>query len=133
MQEEDYIMKILKRFFDIISLLINNIKQYKIEDIDIHLDEMFDVYIGKGSSFFYENDNKVINDFLSETKNPIVKSEMLAELLYAKAISIKERESGKNMLKKSLYMFEYLDDNSSIFSMDRMNKINEIKKSLTNF
>ncbi|NQX82045.1 MAG: hypothetical protein HRT66_08655 [Flavobacteriaceae bacterium] len=133
MQEEDYIMKILKRFFDIISLLINNIKQDKIEDIDIHLDEMFDVYIGKGSSFFYENDNKVINDFLSETKNPIVKSEMLAELLYAKAISIKERESGKNMLKKSLYMFEYLDDNSSIFSMDRMNKINEIKKSLTNF
>ncbi len=52
---------------------------------------------------------------------------MLAELLYQDALC-KQSEEQKNLLSKSLYLLEYLDKNSGTFSIQRRDRIDEIKK-----
>ena len=54
--------------------------------------------------------------------------EILAELLYQDALIQSSDDEQKNLLEKSLYLLEYLDQHSDTFSFERKGKIAGIKK-----
>ena len=55
----------------------------------------------------------------------LTRIDMLSELLYQDAL-LKESEEQKYLLRKSLFLLNYLDTHSDTFSFERRGKIGEI-------
>ena len=59
----------------------------------------------------------------------LTRIDMLSELLYQDAL-LKESEEQKYLLRKSLFLLNYLDTHSDTFSFERRGKIGEIEKKI---
>ncbi|MCI1682587.1 MAG: hypothetical protein LKI39_08540 [Bacteroides sp.] len=124
MIEEDYILRLLTQFLEDISLFLS--KRGK-ENSEKEIQILYSTYF-RSSQYYYENNISTIDASISQYKENEQESrmQMLAELLYQDAL-IKNGEIKVDLLRKSLYLFQKLDIKSKTFSIDRRNKIQQIK------
>ena len=62
-----------------------------------------------------------------DIQESLIKSEILAELLYIDGQLCEFEEKRHDLFMKALYFYEFVEKNGNTFSEDRLNKIAEIK------
>lgn len=129
MLQRDYIMRLLREFTEALEKLIEKRKKDDGPEFELKIQSLYRAYFGHTHNFYYEQDSEYILNELQqnyEGEEFLTRIDMLSELLYQDAL-LKPVVEKKYILKKSLYLLEYLDTHSDTFSFERRNKISEIK------
>lgn len=135
--ERDYIMRILREFFEAIAKVVRATpgQEPDFTQMQKRFDEMYRQFFRKPAGHFYETEKEIILDELAQNgrsdEDVFAMAQMLAELLYQDAQIKKQIPEKCMLLEKALYLFEYLNQNSRTYSWDREQKISDIKKQLT--
>lgn len=131
MIERDYVMRLVKQFFDALAKLVSNRNEDNVEEIQVQLSGLYEQYLGKEMTFFYSSSvESIITGIVAGKdlqKEGIPRMEMLAELLYQDAIRKHDATLKQNLLRKALALFDYLAANSHTFSVDREARIETIR------
>ena len=133
MIERDYIMRLIKQFFDALYRLKNAGPETSKETTLDGIHDLYKEYFGHDHLFFYQTDADSLIAFVYENNrlaDVLYKMEMLAELLYNDALLTENPDQQTNLFSKALKLYDYLEEKSNTFSMDRQNKIMEISKLL---
>ena len=131
MLERDYIMRLIRQFFEALKKLIESRNEKEPATIQAEFGQMYTAYFGKPDTFFYGRSADEILNFLRETYNPqefLSRVEMLADLIYYHGTIKTEETERKMFFRKSLALLEYLDAHSDTFSFERRRKISDIRK-----
>ena len=121
MIERDFIMRLIRQFFEALNDFLSSSKKDKSEDIIM----MYNTYVGPSEFLHGDDIQSIIKSFDKYGEEErLYRMEMLAELYLAESkINEKERES---LLRKSYILFQYINANSNTYSFDRINKIQYI-------
>lgn len=131
MLERDYIKRLIRQFFDALEKLIEKKEYLPQENIQLEFEGMYRTYFLESKEFFCTQDKEYLLMYLCQTferHELLDRVEILAELLYQDALIQSSDDEQKNLLEKSLYLLEYLDQHSDTFSFERKSKIAGIKK-----
>lgn len=131
MLERDYIKRLIRQFFDALEKLIEKKEYLPQENIQLEFEGMYRTYFLESKEFFCTHDSEYLLMYLCQTFERyelLDRVEILSELLYQDALIQSSPDQQKNMLEKSLYLLEYLDQHSDTFSFERKGKIAGIKK-----
>jgi hypothetical protein len=128
MIQKDYIMRLIKQFFEAVERLIKmKSKEHDRMEIQTYLNEMYDTFLKKSGDFYHSTEiEEIIQSFKNDEKEPML--EILSELLYQDALL---RDNQHELLIKALKLNEYMQEHSATFSFNRQLRIDEIKKMLS--
>ena len=129
MLERDYIMRLIRQFFEALEKLIESRNKKEPATIQAEFGQMYAAYFGKPDTFFYERSADEILYFLRETYKPkefLPRLEMLADLIYYHGTIKTEETERKMFFRKSLALLEYLDTHSDTFSFENVKSKNSI-------
>lgn len=133
MLERDYIMRLIRQFFEALEKLKEEKKQEDQTSIQLQIHSMYRAYFLQTESFFYEQDATFILHHLitsfSETEY-LHRLEMLTNLLCFDASIKKSETEKKELYQKALLLIKHLDTHSNTFSFERRQKIAEIQRLL---
>jgi len=128
-------MRMVEQFFDALTELVSGRYKDNVEEIRIQLSGLYEQYLGNNIAFFYNSSIEgIIAGFLAEKdlqKDSIPRMEMLAELFYQDALVQHDAALKRNLLEKSLTLFNFLAANSHTYSIDRPVRIEAIQESLS--
>lgn len=128
MLQRDYIMRLIHEFYEALELFLNKDVSKRKEEIQ----KMYDQYVGP-YAFYHtaaiEDVMKSMEQF--DEKERLPRLEMLAELYYDES-ELMVGPMRTIMLKKALFLFDFLDHHARTFDMNRLNKMNKIKTQLDN-
>ena len=128
MIQEDYIIIIIEEFFAALRRITK-----KQKDISGQLDalgRLYDTYLGDSSFYHMAGMDEVMESFSRwPEEERIYRMEMLAELYYVEA-NLKEGLPKKYLQERALPLFSFIDAHSDTYSLDRLRKISELKKSI---
>ena len=138
MIERDYLMRMMQMLFDAIAkILYRNVPGVEpdITEIQKSFDDLYNKFFHQSPEHYYGIGKE---ELLVELKNEgnsekemFAKIQMLSELLYQDALIKNNFHERFALLEKSLFLLEYLDRNSRTFAWDRDQKLEEIKKAMT--
>ncbi|MCH4895961.1 hypothetical protein E0494_04525 [Marinilabiliaceae bacterium JC040] len=130
---EDFIERLIRQVMNMLRDMLNtflngdNIKETEIQDI-------YSKFLNNDRKFYRENNsNDILNSF-SETYKPnevLARIEILAELLLFESKIVNTASQKSDLLKKSLDMFLYVENNGISYSMERNAKIKRIESDLS--
>lgn len=128
--KKDYLLRVLNRFFESLNNILNGVKD-KIY-IDRNLDSLCQEYLGENKKYILFNRAEFIIDALEiKSKGDYLGYIELASVLLLEFARNEENlSSRKEMLKKSLYFLNFLEEKTLTFSVRRQNQIKEINKML---
>lgn len=122
MYKQDYLMRMLKQFFEMLEKLIEMKKKKKHEEVQVYLNEIFNSFLEQPKEFYsHLSTEEIIHSFQEEQRE--IKVEIVAELFYQDASLNNDTE----LFRKSLILYEYLQKQSSTYSFGRAEKIEKIK------
>jgi len=130
---EDFIERLIRQVMNMLRDMLNtffngdSIKETEIQDI-------YSKFLNNDRKFYRENNsNDILNSF-SETYKPnevLARIEILAELLLFESKIVNTASQKSDLLKKSLDMFLYVENNGISYSMERNAKIKRIESDLS--
>jgi len=119
-------MRLIQLFFEALAKFIRNKEGKDPEILRPELDELYKNFLKHPRNFFKDfSVEEIINFFDNDEK--LYKIEIVAELFYQDAML---GDPDKELLRKALSLFKYVDLNSDTFSFDRQRKTGEIEKLL---
>lgn len=132
MIQDDYILRMLERFFQSLHNLLKQSKTVEDSQKLPDLTTLYTSYLEQNRSYFFTNDAPTIwADFEKEAQGfACVKSEIAAELLYLEAKKEQHPTTRRELLNKALSLLEYSEVSSSTFSVRRTQQIRAIKNLL---
>lgn len=140
MVERDYLMRILQEFFEAIAKVLRREipgQEPDLSNVQERFKEMYTQFFKKSADYFYETEKEAILEGLKREgdsdQDTFARAQMLSELLYQDGLIKKNIPEKCMLLEKALFLLEYLDKNSRTFSWDRGQKIEDIRKILTEF
>ncbi|WP_455669631.1 hypothetical protein [Phocaeicola sp.] len=132
MLQRDYIMRLVREFVEALEKLVEERDKKEESELQLHLQSIYRAYFNHPHTFYYEQDAEyILNDLRQnyEGEEFLTRIDMLSQLIYQDAL-LKEREEQVYLLRKSLYLLNYLDSHSDTFSFERRGKISEIEKKI---
>ncbi len=128
MVQQDYILRILQQFLEVLSKLINNDSNENSESIQLKIGEMYTTYFNKSMKEFQALDSIEIIEFIRKNNYSIQQIEMLSELIYATACVEENVALHNRLYVNSLVLFIYTNKITGTFSMTRHEKIQLIQE-----
>ncbi|MCD7927108.1 hypothetical protein LUI85_21445 [Bacteroides sp.] len=132
MLQRDYIMRLVREFVEALEKLVEERDKKEESELQLQLQSIYRAYFNHPHTFYYEQDAEyILNDLRQnyEGEEFLTRIDMLSQLIYQDAL-LKEREEQVYLLRKSLYLLNYLDSHSDTFSFERRGKISEIEKKI---
>ncbi len=129
MFERDYIMRMLQTFFNDLDAWIRKRRKLDLEkEEEEGLEELYQQYLKNNRSYFHKSTKADLIAVCKDDPDGIYKAEMLAALLYQDALLYDDGSLiQKELLEKSLMLYQYINDTSHTFSIERLQIIKEIK------
>lgn len=132
MLQRDYIMKLIQQMIDSLFLLLNK------QDIDENerksqLNDFYNNYVRGTQNFYINTPVKDIITYIEQEygkEEVIYRIEMLTEIMYQDSMLEEDLNTKKSKMEQNLALLNYLEENSSTYSMVRVGKIDELKKFL---
>ena len=125
-------MRLLQQFFEALEKLVEERDKKDGPELQLQLQSIYRAYFNHPSTFYYDQDAEYILNEMGQNyggEELLTRIDMLSELLYQDAL-LKESEEQKYLLRKSLFLLNYLDTHSDTFSFERRGKIGEIEKKI---
>ncbi len=128
MLERDYIMRLVREFFEALELL----KRKDLKERKDELERMYGQYVGPYA--FYRTAS--VDDIMDSMQQyspaeRLPRMEMLAELYYAETALVSAPERVL-LLEKAFSLFNYVDSHDRTYDMVRLRKMAEIRKRIDN-
>lgn len=123
--QKDFLLSQIKQFTEAVQFAINGKNDE--EKVLIELNQISELYLDNSILNLLSNsldDN--IKDF-KKGNNAVELIQITAELFYQTAIIEKKSSHQQQIFKKSLELFEYLQNNSDVFSFEIDDKITEMR------
>ena len=119
MLQQDYILRLIREFMAALAKALEK-KEFTARRDELR--QLYNQYVGPYSFYFTAIGQE-------EEQKRLPKLEMLAELYYAEAdlVSLPDRE---RLLQNAFTIFNYVDRYGGTYSMDRLQKIQNIRKKL---
>lgn len=134
MYQKDYILRMIEMVGQLIAVIIGKIRK---GDYDTAYKQLSNLYydILKEDAALFRNipENELTSTLLQNHNYTNGHLEILAELFNAEAelcIAKKENQRAKEFLGKSLLLFEFIDSEQKTYSLERINKMESLKKKL---
>lgn len=129
MIRKDYILKLLYELFTAVNKILQSKKSLTEKQRDV---EALYVYFNATADDYRQMDKDDIIPSLTVFDDDVVtRAEMLAEVMYADAkFYVGQYNQRIDIIKKSLFLFEYVEQHSDSFSFQRVERINELKKQI---
>jgi hypothetical protein len=133
MLQEDFILRLIREFIQALGVLISRMKGKDDPDIEVQFNSFYKRYFDQKGDYFkempVEDMIKYINEKYPE-QHRLPRVEMLSDLLYSEGslISSSSIATKRKLWEKASYLYNYIDENDSTYSLPRMRKQEEIKK-----
>ena len=127
MLQQDYILRLIREFMAALAKALEK-KEFSARREELR--QLYNQYVGPYSFYFTAPIDDVFDAIgQEEEQKRLPKLEMLAELYYAEAdlVSLPDRE---RLLQNAFTIFNYVDRYGGTYSMDRLQKIQNIMKKL---
>jgi hypothetical protein len=126
MKKEYYLMRLLSSFFEELAKTLGVSNCNAAEKYD----KLYTSFLKMEKKYFLDSDLDTISAYLDENTNEhalLIKTEILAELLLQEANVSENNAMQRELLLKSLFLFEKIEAESDTFSFERLDKIADIK------
>ena len=130
MLQRDYIKRLIREFAEALRRMLDQKEVVKRREA-IRL--LYEQHLGPYNLYHFATIDELMSAILSFPEDErLERLAMLAELYYAEAdteASVHDREV---LLQKAFNLFEYLERESGVYSMERRGKMAELMKQLSN-
>lgn len=127
MLQQDYFLRLIREFF---AALQRALEKNEIEDRTKAIHELYEQYVGPYEFYQDATIEEVMTDIERYPENQrIQRLEMLAELYYVEA-NLRVPPFSEHLYNQAYLLFRFIDTNSSVYSIERKQKIAEIEKKL---
>ncbi len=132
MFERDYILRMIEMIGDFIAAIMGLIRKGNFEEAEERLSNLYYNVLKEDAAFFRNlKEEDLTNKLLKDHNYTNMHLEILAELFNAEAELNLAR--GNNTLcidcsRKSLILFEFIDSEQKLYSLERINKMDKIRK-----
>ncbi len=138
MEQRDYLMRQIEQLGEVLAVMLGRLLGIKQKgDASLGLEELRQIYKSELDLDVEElikiPKEEIVESFLKKNKLMVQHLEKIAELLQVTGenlISYDRVKDGNNILGKSLYILEYLQTTSKVYSMNRVMKIENLKQML---
>lgn len=136
MYQKDYILRMIEMIADLIAGILGRVKKGELKQASDELKRIYSDFLREDSSFFESIPEEELTDKLLQDHNYTYGHlEILAELFNAEA-ELKLAQGNKTgsleFSKKSLKIFEFLDNEQKTYSIERINKMKKIRDRIEN-
>ncbi len=132
--QRDYILRMIEMIAELIAGILGLIKKGEFEKASAAIDQVYYDMLKEDAGFFRNIELDKLTDKLIQEHNYTKDHlEILAELFFVDAElnkAKKEEELALFNYKKSLKLFEFILNDSAIFSIDKQSKISTIEKEI---
>jgi hypothetical protein len=132
MYQKDYIMRMIEMAAQMIAAILGLIKKGELNEASKELENVFIDFLRKDSSFFEAIPEEEMTDRLLKDHNYTNGHlEILAGLFNAEAelkLAQGNRIGSLEFSRKSLKIFEFLDNEQKTYSFEKIEKMEEIRK-----
>ena len=136
MYEKDYILRMIEMFGELLKGIIGLIKKGEYNKASEQIGRVYYDILKEDASFFRTiPEEELTNKLLLEHNYTNGHLEILAELFNAEAeLSLAQgNKSGSiEYSRKSLILFEFIDADQKIYSLERINKMESIRRRIDN-
>ena len=136
MYEKDYILRMIEMFGELLRGIIGLIKKGEYNKASEQIGRVYYDILKEDASFFRTiPEEELTNKLLLEHNYTNGHLEILAELFNAEAeLSLAQgNKSGSiEYSRKSLILFEFIDADQKIYSLERINKMESIRRRIDN-
>ncbi|MDO5570578.1 MAG: hypothetical protein Q4F97_03825 [Bacteroidales bacterium] len=127
MIKQDYLMAMIESFFKAIARVLKFKSNLPKPEIEKQLDDIYSEFLKNNREFFLSNDlNGIISTFSSNDR--MVKLNMLSEILYRELELFNLPERNKELALKLIDLYDYINENSKEYSIEREFRRSEIQK-----
>jgi hypothetical protein len=131
-QSKDYLMREIERLSVLLIGLIEKISGSKSENTQDDLDEVSQALKGEldlSVSEISQIESSELLNHLSNLQESHI--QQLVELLYQLYVKSEQLDMNKSKIaEKAILLIDYLNENSNIFSLERMDMKNELKQNI---
>ena len=131
-QSKDYLMREIERLSVLLIGLIEKISGSKSENTQDELDEVSQALKGEldlSVSEISQIESSELLNHLSNLQESHI--QQLVELLYQLYVKSEQLDMNKSKIaEKAILLIDYLNENSNIFSLERMDMKNELKQNI---
>ena len=132
MYQKDYILRMIEMIADLIAGILGRVKKGELKQASDELKRIYSDFLREDSSFFESIPEEELTDKLLQNHNYTNGHlEILAELFNAEAeirLAQGNKTGSLEFSKKSLKIFEFLDNEQKTYSFERINKMEEIRE-----
>lgn len=128
MLQRDYIQRLIREFM---AALERMLEKKEVEVRREKIKELYDQYVGSYAFYSVATIDDVMKAMagIADEEKRLSKMDMLAELYYHEADTVGQ-PTRNELLGKAFMLFDYVESHGDTFSIDRRNKMVEIKKEL---
>jgi hypothetical protein len=134
MYQKDYILRLIEMAAKALAALLGLIKGGKLDEASEELDNLYFNFLKEDAAFFREIPmEKLTGKLLEEHNYTNGHLEILAELFNAEAelcIARDDKTAAKEYFRKSLILMEFTDKANRVYSQERINRMEKIRKRL---
>ena len=125
MLQRDYIQRLIREFM---AALERMLEKKEVEVRREKIKELYDQYVGPYAFYSVATIDDVMKAMagIADEEKRLSKMDMLAELYYHEADTVGQ-PTRNELLGKAFMLFDYVESHGDTFSIDRHNKMNEIK------
>lgn len=130
MLQRDYIQRLIREFTSAIERML---EKKEITTRREKIRELYDQYVGPYAFYSIATIDDVMKSMagIDDEEKRLSKMDMLAELYYREADTVGQPQRGE-LLDKAFMLFDYVESHGDTFSIDRRNKMAEIKQKIGN-
>ena len=130
MLQRDYIKRLIREFAEALRRMLD---QKEVTKRRQSIRQLYEQYLGPYNLYHFANIDElmlVIQSYPEDER--LERLAMLAELYYAEADTEASASDREVLLQKAFNLFEYLERESGVYSMERRGKMAELMKQLSN-
>jgi len=128
MLQRDYIQRLIREFMAALERMLEKKEMTTRRE---KIKELYDQYVGPYAFYSIATIDDVMRAMagIDDEEKRISKMDMLAELYYYEADTVGQ-PTRDELLNKAFMLFDYVESHGDTFSIDRRNKMAEIKKQI---
>ena len=128
MLQRDYIQRLIREFMDALRRALEKKELSQRREV---IRQLYEQYLGPYNLYHFATIDEVMMGLQSYPEDQrLDRLAMLAELYYAEAETEATAEECEIMLQKAFNLFDYIERNGSVFSMERREKMALLLKTL---
>lgn len=125
MLQRDYISRLIREFM---AALQRYLEKTEVKDRRKMMEDLYRQYLGSYEQYHTSTLEEVMDSFLKYNEEErLSRMTMLAELYYAEADLLSE-PFRTQQLDMAFALFDFIDRNEKTYSIDRLNKMNDIRR-----